>query len=249
MSFDPLTTNAVDLQHLLDAGKITSVKLVEEYLAQIEHHDHKFRAFTSLAPKDLLLDLASILDKERQHGRARGPLHGIPIVLKDSFMTASELGMDTTAGAWALVGAKTDTNSAIAQRLLDQGMIILGKTNMTVRVISGPCYPRSLFLPLLLREEQEYQWLTERKTGIGRNEDNDDDSGLVRSWWPDGIPICRANRRGRDASGAHSGCFVNIPCLKLSPGLGVNKENLSRTQEDRRRAPLLLWLPALPPWL
>ncbi|KAG7287135.1 hypothetical protein NEMBOFW57_006640 [Staphylotrichum longicolle] len=131
MPFDPLTTNAVDLQHLLDAGKITSVKLVLEYLAQIEHHDHKFRAFISLAPRTLLLDLASKLDNERQLGRARGPLHGIPIVLKDSFITASEHGMETTAGAWALVGAKADTNSAIAQRLLDQGMIILGKTNMT----------------------------------------------------------------------------------------------------------------------
>lgn len=138
MSFDPLTTNAVDLQHLLDAGKTTSVKIVLDYLAQIEHHNHKLRAFITLAPQDLLLDLASKLDEERRHGRLRGPLHGVPIVLKDSFMTASQLGMETTVGAWALVGAKTDTNSAIAQRLLDQGLIILGKTNMTVRVISDP---------------------------------------------------------------------------------------------------------------
>jgi len=48
-------------------------------------------------------------------------------------MTASELGMGTTAGAWALAGARTDVNSPIVQRLLDQGLIVLGKTNMTVR--------------------------------------------------------------------------------------------------------------------
>lgn len=51
---------------------------------------------------------------------------------QDCFITASELGMGTTAGSWALVGAKANRNCAIAQSLIDKGLIILGKTNMTV---------------------------------------------------------------------------------------------------------------------
>lgn len=65
-----------------------------------------------------------------------GPFHGIPIVLKDCFVTASELGMSTTAGSYAFVGAKASKNGAITQRLIDAGLIILGKANMTVSICS-----------------------------------------------------------------------------------------------------------------
>ncbi len=145
MLFDLLATNAVDLQRLLEAGKISSVQIVLQYLSQIERHDRKFRAFISVAPRQRLIDIASARDEERRQGYSRGPFHGIPIVLKDGFMTASELGMGTTAGAWALVGATTNADSAVAQRLLDQGLIILGKTNMTV---CSTALPR-----------RKYQWL------------------------------------------------------------------------------------------
>ncbi|KAL1859690.1 hypothetical protein VTK73DRAFT_7497 [Phialemonium thermophilum] len=131
MKFDVLTTNAVDLQRLLAAGEITSVEIVETYLGQIERHESELRAFISVASRDALIESAAELDRERRSGRIRGPLHGIPIVLKDNFITASKLGMGTTAGSWALVGAKAPRNSAIAQLLIDNGLIILGKTNMT----------------------------------------------------------------------------------------------------------------------
>ncbi|KAK3682983.1 amidase signature domain-containing protein [Podospora appendiculata] len=130
-SFDVLVTGATDLVCLLQTENITSVQIVEQYLRQIEHHESFLNAFISVAPRDKVLRAAAALDEERQGGRLRSPLHGIPIVLKDCFITASELGMDTTAGSWALVGAKASKNSVIAQKLVDAGMIILGKTNMT----------------------------------------------------------------------------------------------------------------------
>jgi amidase len=130
-SFDPLTTNAVDLQQLLRQNKISSVQIVENYLAQIERHEAKLHSFISIAPREKLLRAAASLDEERLQGKTRSPLHGIPIVLKDSFVTASDMGMGTTAGSLALVGAKASVNAAIVQRLLDAGLLILGKTNMT----------------------------------------------------------------------------------------------------------------------
>ncbi|KAE8363999.1 amidase signature enzyme [Aspergillus caelatus] len=131
MAFNVLTTNAVDLQQLLEENKITSAHIVEEYLAQIDRYEPVLNALISPAPRDKVLKLAKARDEERQKGQVRGPIHGIPIVLKDSFVTASELGMSTTAGSYAFLGAKASKNGAITQRLIDSGLIILGKANMT----------------------------------------------------------------------------------------------------------------------
>ncbi|KAK0655603.1 amidase signature domain-containing protein [Cercophora newfieldiana] len=129
--FDPFITNAADLQELLRQGIITSVRIVEEYLRQIDRHESSVNSFIAIAPRDGLLRIAARFDEERGRGDVRGPLHGLPIVLKDNFITADDLGMGTTAGSWALVGAKAKHNSVIAQKLIDAGLIILGKTNMT----------------------------------------------------------------------------------------------------------------------
>lgn len=131
VNFNPLTTTAIDLQQLLDQNKISSVQIAERYLAQVSRHDPKLHAFISLAPRDKLLRAAASLDEERLRGKTRSPLHGIPIVLKDNFVTAAEMGMGTTAGSWALVDARAKGNGAIVQRLVDAGMLVLGKTNMT----------------------------------------------------------------------------------------------------------------------
>ncbi|KAK8140053.1 amidase [Apiospora sp. TS-2023a] len=128
MYFDPLTTTATTLQQLLQNGAITSVLIIETYLQQIERHNHALNAFISLAPRDKLLGQAAVLDEERRANRCRGPLHGIPI---DCFVTSHELGMPTTAGVFAFLGAKALKNSGVAQKLMDAGLIILGKTNMT----------------------------------------------------------------------------------------------------------------------
>lgn len=87
LSFDVLTTTASDLRELLEAGSTTSKDIVITYLEQIERHNHdgaKLHVMISLAPKEELIRIADTLDAERQCGRVRGPLHGIPIIVKVS---------------------------------------------------------------------------------------------------------------------------------------------------------------------
>ena len=72
---------------------------------------------------------ATQLDAERKAGRVRGPLHGIPVVIKDNIATADR--MQTTAGSLALVGAKAPRDAAVARRLRDAGAVIVGKTNLS----------------------------------------------------------------------------------------------------------------------
>ncbi|KAL7805666.1 amidase signature domain-containing protein [Trichoderma aethiopicum] len=130
-TFNVLTTNAVDLQRLLANKQITSVQIVRQYFDQIDRHEPFLNAFISPAPRDKVLRVAAALDEERSNGSVRSAFHGIPIVLKDCFITASNLGMTTTAGSWAFVGSKASKNSSIAQLLIDAGLIIIGKGNMT----------------------------------------------------------------------------------------------------------------------
>lgn len=99
--FDPLTISAFDLSELLNAQAITSVQIVQLYLREIEMHNRRgrqLRALISVAPKHEVMKIAKKLDEERARGKVRGPLHGIPIVLKDNIMTDERLGMDTTVG-------------------------------------------------------------------------------------------------------------------------------------------------------
>lgn len=82
---DPLTSSAADIQQLLEDREVTSSELVIQYLDQIEKHNHngmKLHAVISVAPKNLLLQRAEELDRERQEKGSRGPMHGIPILVK-----------------------------------------------------------------------------------------------------------------------------------------------------------------------
>jgi amidase len=99
--FDPLVVSAFELSELMNAQAISSTEIVELYLYQIEQHNRRgrqLRALISVAPRHELLKIAKKLDEERLRGKIRGPLHGIPIVLKDNIMTDEKLGMDTTVG-------------------------------------------------------------------------------------------------------------------------------------------------------
>ncbi|KAL6693351.1 amidase signature domain-containing protein [Trichoderma pleuroticola] len=130
---DPLTTTAEELQDLLTSGSLTSLDLVDIYLGQIEQHNKnglKLNAIISTAPQHIVAGQARLLDAERAAGSIRGPLHGIPVVVKDNVMTDSSLGMDTTCGSYALVGAKAP-NAPIVNRLLKAGMIIIAKANLS----------------------------------------------------------------------------------------------------------------------
>ncbi|KAF2448138.1 amidase signature enzyme [Karstenula rhodostoma CBS 690.94] len=132
--FDPLVASAFELAEMLNAGAITSVEIVEAYLHQIEQHNRRgrqLRALISVAPRHELVRIARRLDDERSRGKRRGPLHGIPIVLKDNIMTDKNLGMDTTVGSYAFVGCIPKKNATIVDRLIRRGLIILGKSNLT----------------------------------------------------------------------------------------------------------------------
>lgn len=80
--FNVLTTTATELQERLRTSNITSVEIVQEYFKQIDLHEHALNAFISPAPRDKVLRAAALLDQERQQGKLRSPLHGIPIVIK-----------------------------------------------------------------------------------------------------------------------------------------------------------------------
>ncbi|KAL7776255.1 hypothetical protein CFE70_006671 [Pyrenophora teres f. teres 0-1] len=131
---DPLTVSAFELSELLNAQAITSVQIVRLYLKEIEMHNRRgrqLRALISVAPKHELVRIARKLDEERARGKIRGPLHGIPIVLKDNIMTDEKLGMDTTVGSYAFVGCIPKKSATIVDRLTKRGIIIIGKSNLT----------------------------------------------------------------------------------------------------------------------
>lgn len=82
---DLVAQSATELQGLLSAGALTSARLVEECLAQIDRHDQQgmnLRAMIAVTPKSKLLEMARELDVERESNRLRGPFHGIPIIVK-----------------------------------------------------------------------------------------------------------------------------------------------------------------------
>jgi amidase len=119
-----------ELQQGLQSGKYTSKALVEKYTDRINDIDKKgptLRSVIELNPD--AESIASTLDRERKDRGARGPLHGIPILLKDNIDTADR--MMTTAGSLALVGAKPAQDAFIAKKLRDAGAVILGKTNLS----------------------------------------------------------------------------------------------------------------------
>jgi amidase len=119
-----------DLQAGLASGKFTARSLTEKYLARIEQIDRSGPALNSVIEVNPdALSIAESLDKERKNRNARGPLHGIPVLIKDNIDTADR--MQTTAGSLALMGSRPTKDSFVAQRLRDGGAVILGKTNLS----------------------------------------------------------------------------------------------------------------------
>lgn len=120
----------VELQAAMKDGRLTSASLVELYLERIQALDRTgptLRAVQEINPDALAI--ARSLDQERLSGRVRGPLHGIPVLLKDNIATADK--METTAGALALVGARPREDSTIAARMRAAGVVILGKASLS----------------------------------------------------------------------------------------------------------------------
>jgi amidase len=119
-----------DLQEGMKTGKFTARSLVEQYLARIEAIDRRGPTLNSVIEVNPdALATADALDRERNQKGPRGPLHGIPVLVKDNLDTADR--MATTAGSLALVGAKPPRDSFVVRRLRQAGAVLLGKTNLS----------------------------------------------------------------------------------------------------------------------
>jgi len=129
-SFGMEELTIAQLQALVDSGKASSVSLTKKYLARIEAIDRRgprLNAVIELNPDALAI--ASELDKERLAKGRRGPLHGIPVLIKDNIGTHDR--MTTTAGSLALKGSIPPRDSFVAEKLRTAGAVLLGKTNLS----------------------------------------------------------------------------------------------------------------------
>jgi amidase len=119
-----------ELQEGMTSGRFTAHSITEKYLERIEAIDKHGPAINSVIEVNPdALSIAKELDKERKQKHLRGPLHGIPVLIKDNIDTSDR--MMTTAGSLALVGSKPPKDSKVAQKLREAGAVILGKTNLS----------------------------------------------------------------------------------------------------------------------
>lgn len=128
-----------ELQALMAGGALTAEQLTLSYLARIQQYDEgRLNSVLELNPA--ALTIAQELDAERAAGALRGPLHGIPVLLKDNIATGD--GMHTTAGNAALKEWRADRDAFLVQRLREAGAIILGKNNLSEWAnYTDPCMP------------------------------------------------------------------------------------------------------------
>lgn len=124
--FSVVEAGIPELQLALAEGRVTSRQLVLEYLARIGMHQNRLNAAASVNPR--ALEQAEELDRERAQGRLRGPLHGIPIALKDNINTRD---LPTTGGAVAFEGLQPPYDATLVRVLRERGAIILAKTVLT----------------------------------------------------------------------------------------------------------------------
>lgn len=114
-------------QTLMAAGEVSAVQLTEMFLARIADIDPMVNSVAETNPD--ALDIAAALDDERQQTGARGPLHGIPIMVKDNLDSADN--MQTTAGSLALAGHVAQQDAFVVHQLRQAGAVLLGKTNLS----------------------------------------------------------------------------------------------------------------------
>jgi amidase len=126
--FAVVEKSILDLQNAMDAGTVTSRDLVDAFLARVRAYDQNgpgINAFVGLNPR--AREVAEGLDAERRARGSRGPLHGIPLVVKDNYATSD---MPTTAASLALAGFETGRDAFQVRKLRDAGAVIIGKTNL-----------------------------------------------------------------------------------------------------------------------
>jgi amidase len=119
-----------ELQELIASGKLSAVSLTRKYLHRIETLDRRGPRLNSVIELNPdALAIAADLDRERMTKGSRGPLHGIPVLIKDNIDTHDR--MMTTAGSLALQGSRPAQDAFIVKRLRDAGAVLLGKTNLS----------------------------------------------------------------------------------------------------------------------
>jgi amidase len=129
-AFELEEATIADLQAAMRSGEHTARALTEAYLTRIEAVDRGGPTLTSVIEiNPVALAIAESMDAERKAKGERGPLHGIPVLIKDNIATADR--MMTTAGSLALVGARAPRDSFVAEQLRRAGAVILGKTNLS----------------------------------------------------------------------------------------------------------------------
>jgi len=115
------------LQQKMESGELTAEAICQKYLDRIKKVDPHLKSVIELNPD--ALDIARSLDQERKDGKVRGPLHGIPIMIKDNIDTGDK--MMTTAGSLALAGNVVEKDAFIVKKLREAGAVLLGKTNLS----------------------------------------------------------------------------------------------------------------------
>jgi amidase len=129
-AFELEEVTIAELQRGMQTGQLTARSIVESYLKRIEEVDQNgpgIHSVVEINPDAVVI--ADQLDKERRDGNIRGPLHGIPILLKDNIETADKL--HTTAGSYALENVAVKQDAQVARKLREAGVILLGKANMS----------------------------------------------------------------------------------------------------------------------
>ena len=119
--------DVMELQRLMRRGKLSSRELTEGYLDRIMRLNPTLNAIIETNPE--ARKIAHRMDKERKAGHVRGPLHGIPVIVKDNIATADK--METTAGSLALVGSRVPRDADLVSQLRAAGAVILGKANLS----------------------------------------------------------------------------------------------------------------------
>lgn len=126
--FDPTEKSITELQDAMRSERTTSVALLNAYLARIGAYDHAGPALNTMIRLNPEAHAdAAAMDAERSAGRVRGPMHGIPIILKDNFDTK---GLATSAGSLALAAHVPTADAFIVTKLREAGAVIIGKSNL-----------------------------------------------------------------------------------------------------------------------
>jgi amidase len=116
-----------ELQGYMSSGVLTSVELLQCYLRRVRQVDEHINSIIELNPD--AEDIAKALDDERAAGRLRGPLHGIPFIVKDNIATKDR--METTAGSWALLGSVVPRDAFVVAKLRRAGALLMGKATLS----------------------------------------------------------------------------------------------------------------------